>query len=348
MSQEIQQSLTGNQLPKLTALGLLIVSWALTAVALLTFRIHSIPVILITGTLVFLPLAFTVSTMVEGRRKASDRLAAHLVTIAFVIAVTPLVSLLVETVTKGLERFDIKFFTWSMHNVIGEGGGATHAIQGTLIVTGMATLISVPIGLFTAIFLVEYSAGRLGSAIRFFVDVMTGIPSIVAGLFSYALFSILIGPGTRNGLAGAIALTVLMIPYVVRSAEEMLQLVPHDLREASYALGIPKWRTILKVVLPTASSGIISGIMLTIARVMGETAPLLVTAGLTASMNSNPLSNPMTTLPVFVYYQYMTPGIPLEPYQARAWAGALTLIAIVMLLNLIGRFIANRFTKNSR
>lgn len=342
------QSLTSNQLPKLTTIGLLIISCGLTALVLLAFGIRSISITLILGTLAFLPIGFAISTVVEGRRKASDRLASHLVTIAFVIAVLPLVSLLSETIAKGMDRFDLQFFTYSMHNVIGDGGGATHAIQGTLIVTGIATLISVPIGLLVAIFLVEYSSGKLGSAIRFFVDVMTGIPSIVAGLFAYALFSILIGPGTRNGLSGAIALAVLMIPYVVRSAEEMLQLVPHDLREASFALGIPKWRTILHVVLPTASSGIISGIMLTIARVMGETAPLLVTAGLTSSINSNPLSNPMTTLPVFVYYQYMTPGIPLEPYQARAWAGALTLIAIIMILNLAGRVIANRFTKNSR
>ncbi len=335
--------LTRDQLPKFADLGLLVISWGLVAAILALFSTFSIAATAFFGTLLFLAASYTASRVVEGRRKAADRVASHVVLIAFIIALLPLISLVFETVSKGMERFDIQYFSHSMRNVIGEGGGAGHAINGTLIVTGIATLISVPIGLFTSIYLVEYGKGALKRAITFFVDVMTGIPSIVAGLFAYALFSILFGPGTRNGLAGAIALSVLMIPYVVRSAEEMLRLVPNELREASFALGVPKWRTVLKVVIPTALSGIVSGVMLAIARVMGETAPLLITAGLSASMNTNPLSGNMTTLPVFVYYQYITPGIPHEPYYARAWAGALTLIIIVMLLNLLGRFIAKRF-----
>ena len=236
------------------------------------------------------------------------------------------------------------FFSSSMRNVVGEGGGAVHAIWGTLIITGLATLISVPIGLMTAVYLVEYGQkGRLAHSIRFFVDVMTGIPSIVAGLFAYTIFSIVMGPGTNNGLAGACALSVLMIPTIVRSTEEMLRLVPNELREASYALGVPKYRTIWRVVLPTSLAGIVTGVVLGIARIIGETAPLLVTAGITASMNVNPLSNPMATLPVFVYYEYTTPGADPTPYIDRAWAGALTLILIVMGLNLIGRVIAAKF-----
>jgi len=144
-------------------------------------------------------------------------------------------------------------------------------------------------------------------------------------------------------MAGAVALSVLMIPTVVRSTEEMLRLVPNELREASYALGVPKWRTISKVVLPTSIAGIITGVVLAVARIIGETAPLLVTAGMTASMNLNAFKGQMATLPVFVYYEYVTPGTPAAPYHARAWAGALVLILIVMLLNLIGRVIAWKF-----
>ena len=172
---------------------------------------------------------------------------------------------------------------------------------------------------------------------------MTGIPSIVAGLFAYTIFSLVMGPGTNNGLAGACALSVLMIPTIVRSTEEMLRLVPNELREASYALGVPKYRTIWRVVLPTSLAGIVTGVVLGIARIIGETAPLLVTAGITASMNLNPLANPMATLPVFVYYEYTTPGADPTPYIDRAWAGALTLILIVMGLNLVGRVIAVKF-----
>ena len=230
----------------------------------------------------------------------------------------------------------------------GAGGGAVHAIYGTLIVTGLTTLISVPIGLLCAIYLVEYGQGRrLARSITFFVDVMTGIPSIVAGLFAYALFGVLFGPGTVNGLAGAVALSVLMIPTIVRSAEEYLRLVPHELREASYALGVPKWRTILKIVLPTAMAGIVTGVILAIARVIGETAPLLVTMGYTDSLNVNPTAHAMTTLPVFVYYQFMQPGEPAAAYLTRAWTGALTLVVIVMLLNAIGRLVARRFAPKS-
>lgn len=340
--------LTAGQLPRYTALSMLIVALAVTAGILALFGAAGPASVLIVGLLAFLAAMFALSWSVEGIRKAKDRTARHIVTGAFLIALLPLVSLTWQTVARGVERLDGQFFTYSMRNVIGEGGGAVHAISGTLIITGIAGLISVPIGLFTAIYLVEYSAGgKLASAIRFFVDVMTGIPSIVAGLFAFTVFTLLFGPGTNNGVSGATALSVLMIPTVVRSSEEMLRLVPNELREASYALGVPKWRTIAKVVLPTALAGIVTGVVLSIARVIGETAPLLVTAGITASMNTNPFSNPMATIPVFVYYQYVTPGIPQDPFYARAWAGALTLILIVMGLNAIGRLIAWKFAPDS-
>jgi len=296
------------------------------------------------GAVLFLIASFALSGAVEGVRKAKDRLARNIVTGSFIVALFPLVSVIWGTLSKGLTRFDALFFNSSMRNVVGEGGGAVHAIWGTLIVTGLATLISVPIGVLTAIYLVEYGVkGRLANSIRFFVDVMTGIPSIVAGLFAYTIFSLIFGAGTNNGIAGAAALSVLMIPTIVRSTEEMLRLVPNELREASYALGVAKFRTILRVVLPTSLGGIVTGVVLGIARIIGETAPLLVTAGITASMNLNAFANPMATLPVFVYYEYTTPGVDPTPYIDRAWAGALTLILIVMGLNLIGRLIAWKF-----
>ena len=299
---------------------------------------------LITAALLYLVLVFTVSGIVEGRRKAVDRLVTGVVTGAFLIAMIPLVSVAWTVVANGVARFDPTFFTNSMRNVLGEGGGALHAIGGTLLVTLAAAIISIPIGLMTAIYLVEYGEGkRLARGITFLVDVMTGIPSIVAGLFAYALFALFFGPGVRMGIAGSVALAVLMIPVVVRSSEEMLRLVPNELREASLALGVPQWLTIVKVVLPTAIAGITTGIMLSISRVIGETAPLLITAGFTDSMNYNLFSGRMQTLPVYTYTQYMNQGIPAEAYVERAWAAALTLIIIVMLLNLIARLIARYF-----
>ncbi|MGV8844993.1 phosphate ABC transporter permease PstA [Tessaracoccus sp.] len=340
----VMNPLTAGRLPRFTEPALMVVSLVITAATLSLLGAATPGVVIVAGALVFLLVSFALAVSVEGVRHAKDRLAAHVVTGFFLIALAPLVSLAWGTVAQGLARMDLTFFTYSMRNVIGDGGGAVHAIWGTLIITGMATLISVPIGLMTAIYVVEYGARhRLAMAIRFFVDVMTGIPSIVAGLFAYTLFSLFFGPGTKVGIAGAVALSVLMIPTVVRSTEEMLRLVPNELREASYALGVPKWRTIVKVVLPTSLAGIITGVVLSIARIIGETAPLLVTAGMNQSLNTNPFDAPMATLPVFVYYQYVTPGIPQDPYHARAWAGALTLILIVMLLNLIGRLISWKF-----
>lgn len=342
---DTRRQLTAGRLPNHVGLATFVVAVVVVGAVLGLIGAFSLAATLILGTLLFLVTISVLSTVVEGARRARDRFARYLVTTAFVIALIPLISLIVGTVSKGVERMDVQFFTYSMRNVTGdELGGAVHAIYGTLIVTGLATLISVPIGIMTSIYLVEYGGtSRIAKATTFFVDVMTGIPSIVAGLFAYTVFSLVFGPGTRIGLAGAVALSVLMIPVVVRSTEEMLRLVPNELREASYALGVPKWRTILKVVLPTSIAGIITGVVLAIARVIGETAPLLVAAGLTTSLNTNPLSDPMTTLPVFVYYSYVTPGIPPEPYIARAWAGALTLILIVMALNLLGRVIAAKF-----
>lgn len=284
-----------------------------------------------------------VSRVVEGKRKATDRLVTNLVTGAFILALVPLISLVFTVLTLGSKRFDIEFFTYSMRNILGEGGGAIHAIVGTLEITLLATLFSVPIGIMTAIYLIEYGRGKLARAVTFLVDVMTGIPSIVAGLFAYAVFALIFGPGVRMGIAGSVALSVLMIPVVIRSTEEMLKIVPNELREAALALGVPKWLTVVKVVLPTAIGGIVTGVMIAIARVIGETAPLLLVAGFTSSMNYDPTDGRMMTLPVFVYTSYANVGTDFQAYIDRAWAGALTLMLIVMILNLGARLVSKIF-----
>ena len=297
----------------------------------------------------FAVLVNVVSRRSEGRRRATDRTITAVVTTAFIAALVPLASLLYTVVSRGTERLDPDFFSLTMRNIVGAGGGARHAILGTLIITALAALISVPVGLFAAIYLVEYGRGRLARAVTFLVDVMTGIPSIVAGLFAYALFVIIVGPGVRFGLGGAIALSVLMTPVVIRSAEEMLKLVPAELREASYALGVPKWRTIVKVVLPVAAAGIATGVTIAIARVIGETAPLLLITGTASSLNTDPFSGRMETLPVFTFYSFTQPGVPPQAGIDRGWTAALVLMAIVVLLNVVARIIGKAFApKGSR
>jgi phosphate transport system permease protein len=348
----ITNSLTAGKLPKRAPLWTLLASLAVTAAVFLVLQVTGVADgfnlvgTLVFGTVLYCVTIYALSYMVEGARQAKDRLMTTLVTAAFIIALAPLVSIMVTTVINGLPAFITPtFFSSSMRNVVGEGGGILHAITGTLLVTGMATLISVPIGLLSAIYLTEYGRGRLAKAITFFVDVMTGVPSIVAGLFAFALFALLFNdPGIRFGFGGSIALAVLMIPVVVRSSEEMLKLVPNELREAAYALGVPKWLTIVKVVLPTSIAGIVTGVMLAIARVIGETAPLLIIAGFTASMNYDLFSERMMTLPVYVYNQYVSQGVDSQAYVDRAWAGALTLILIVMVLNGAARLIARIFS----
>ena len=299
--------------------------------------------------LVFVVLIRLVSRRIEGTRRAADRTVTTVVTAMFLATLVPLVSVLYTVLSRGIGRFDGEFFTLTMRNVLGEGGGAQHAIIGTLIITGLATLISVPVGLLTAIYLVEYGRGRLARAVTFLVDVMTGIPSIVAGLFAYALFVLIVGPGVRFGIGGAVALSVLMTPVVVRASEEMLKLVPAELREASYALGVPKWRTILKVVLPVAAAGIGTGVTLAIARVIGETAPLLLIVGTTDSLNHDPFNGRMATLPVFTFYSFTQPGSRPEFSIDRAWTAALVLMVIVLLLNAVARLISRAFApKGSR
>jgi phosphate transport system permease protein len=337
------------QLPRWATAGALVAAAVVVGGLLALTGAFSAGLFVVATVVVFAVGLYLVSRVVEGGRKATDRLVTVVVTSAFLLAMIPLVSVIVTVIGNGVARFDGEFFNSSMRGVVGEGGGAYHAIIGTLIITALAALMSIPVGLLTAVYLVEYGRNsRLARAITFFVDVMTGIPSIVAGLFAYALFALVFGPGVRMGFAGAVALSVLMIPVVVRATEEMLKIVPNELREASFALGVPKWRTILKVVIPTSVAGIASGVTLAIARVIGETAPLLITLGLTTSVNLNPFDGRIATLPVFAYTSYQSPGVPRDPYIDRAWTAALVLIIIVMVLNLMARLIARLFAPKTR
>jgi phosphate transport system permease protein len=276
---------------------------------------------------------------VSLRRRLKDRVVQVLVYLAFTVALIPLVSVLWTVVANGLRRLDMTFLTHSM-NAVGAAdpwGGAYHAIVGTVEQVGLASAMAIPVGVLTAIYLVEYGGnGRLAKAIGFFVDVMTGVPSIVAGLFILAFWQLGLGFGFM-GFAGSLALAILMLPTVVRAAEEMLKLVPNDLREASYALGVPRWRTICFVVLPTALTGIVTGVMLAVARVMGETAPLILTVFVASAINNNPFKDPQMALPLFIWDQA---GRPNDAAIDRAWAAALTLILIIMLLNLVARLLA--------
>ncbi|MFD7444543.1 phosphate ABC transporter permease PstA [Streptomyces sp. NPDC059909] len=287
--------------------------------------------------LLFVLISYVTTTVVENSRQAKDRLATSVVWVCFVLAVVPLLSLIWVTVSRGVMALDGYFLTHSMAGVPGfeAGGGVYHALVGTLEQIGLATLIAVPIGLLTAVYLVEYGKGALARAVTFFVDVMTGIPSIVAGLF---ILSIMLIAGLQpSGFMGALALTILMIPVVVRSTEEMLKLVPNELREASLALGVPKYRTILKVVIPTAIGGISTGVMLAIARIAGETAPIILLVFGSQLINANPFEGAQSSLPFYIWEQYR---VGSEASYDRAWAASLVLIAFVMILNLVARGIA--------
>ncbi|MFD5492324.1 phosphate ABC transporter permease PstA [Streptomyces sp. NPDC001812] len=331
-------SLHGARLPKWYAAAVAAGSIALGLGISTVAGLHSSIQWALIAALLFIFGSYALSAVVEGKRQAKDRTATSLVWVSFIIAVIPLASLIWETVKKGVKVLDGFFLTHSMGVVADQepGGGIYHAILGTLEQVGIATLISVPLGILTAIYLVEYGRGKLAQAVTYFVDVMTGIPSIVAGLFILSLWIIMLDMG-YSGFAGSLALCILMIPIVVRSTEEMLKLVPNELREASLALGIPKWRTILKVVLPTSIGGIVNGVMLAIARITGETAPVLLLVWGTATINANPFDGPQASLPMYIYLQYNNGS---EPAYDRAWAAALTLIAFIMILNLAARGIA--------
>jgi phosphate transport system permease protein len=300
----------------------------------------------IVAAVVFLLAQAITSAAVEGRRHAKDRIAKTLIYATFVIALTPLLWILLTVLLKGISVFDWSFLTSTMRNVSPRqpGGGILHAFLGTLEQVGIAALISVPVGLLAAIYLVEFGTGKLKFWISFFVDVMTGVPSIVAGLFIYTAL-ILTGVLQQSGFAAALALTILMIPVIIRSSEEMLKIVPNDLREAALALGVPKWKVILRIVVPTSISGLITGAMLAVARVAGETAPLLLTTFLAQDINLNAFQGSQTSLPTYIWDQ-ISRGT--DASVNRAWGAALALILFVLIIYGAARLLAARFAPKSR
>jgi len=266
-----------------------------------------------------------------------------------VIAAVPLIGLLWTTVSRGLGRLDATFFTDSMRGVVGVGGGALHALLGTALITLAATVLAAPLGVITALWLVEEAdrsprpgIRRFGQTVRLVVDVMTGIPSIVAGLTVLALITMVAAPGTRSGVAGSLALAIIMVPVVARASEEVLIRVPEELREGGLALGAARWRVVTQIVLPTARPGLVSAVVLGISRVVGETAPLLLVAGFTDSMNYNLFNGRMMSLPVYIYSQWQNKGIPPDAYNARAWTAALVLVVFVLVMQVVARLIGRR------
>lgn len=285
-------------------------------------------------------------TDIASGRKTTNSIMGGLMWLCMIVALIPLVWLLVTVVSRGMGAvLDPAWWTEDMVGVRSSkpGGGALHAIAGTIMQTLIASLISIPIGIFTAIYLVEYSNGnKLGKMTTFMVDILSGVPSIVAALFVYALWITILGQ-QRSGFAVSLSLILLMIPVVVRNTEEMLRVVPMDLREASYALGVPKWKTIVRIVLPTALSGIITGVMLAVARVMGESAPVLILVGSTPTTNwFNMFDKPQSSLPLFMLDMWKSGAT--GPANDRLWGAALTLVILVVALNLLARFVAKRYS----
>jgi phosphate transport system permease protein len=282
---------------------------------------------------------------ISGRRRVTDVIMRGLTVASIVIAAVPLGLVVYYTVSKGLPMISWDFFTQRIpRQQTTVGGGMGPAIVGTLLITGVAALIAIPLGVLGAIYLNEYGKqSPLARTIRTMSDVMTGVPSIVMGLFIYLAWVLLIDE--RNGFAGSLALACLMLPVVIRSSEEMLKLVPDELRQASLALGARKWRTTVTVVLPAAISGIMSGALLAIARAAGETAPIVLVVGTTIRFNNNLFHNGNTALPAQIF---INASSPYQPAVDRAWGAALTLVAIVLIVTLIGRFIAARFAIKER
>lgn len=334
----LSSQLAMRTLPRLGTLYSALIGAAVTVGVVLVTPAGGIAGSMVIWYLMYMLVQTLWSFRIEGRRFAVNRLATTLVWTTFLIALSALVWILVSVAIRGLRAFSWDFLTGTMRNVspLREGGGLLHALVGTLEQVGIAALVAVPISILVAIYLVEYGGGKLATLVTFFVDVMTGVPSIVAGLFIYTFWVLTFG-FERSGFAASLALTILMIPVIVRSTEEMLKIVPNDLREAAYALGVPKWKTIVRIVIPTAFGGIVTGIMLSIARVAGETAPLLLTTFLSQSMNMNPFTGAQASVPTFIWDQ-ISSGTPASV--DRAWAGALVLIIVVVMFYGLARLVA--------
>jgi phosphate transport system permease protein len=278
---------------------------------------------------------------ISRRRRRTDKVMRASLLVATLIALVPLVLIIYYLIKQGVSAWSADFFTKDPNgNFFGNPGGVRSAILGTLEMIALASLIAIPIGIGVALYLVEYGKdSTFANIVRYFIDVMTGVPSIVFGLFIYISLVINhVGSVSFAGWKGAVAVSLLMLPVVARAAEVVLQLVPNSLREAALALGAPRWRVVSRVVLPTAAPGLVTGSLLAVARGMGETAPLLFTAGATFLATAN-LNQQMNSLPLQIFTDISSPR---EAVVTRAWGAALALVAIILILNLIARFVSRR------
>jgi phosphate transport system permease protein len=278
---------------------------------------------------------------ISARRRRTDQIMRGSLLVATLIALVPLVAVIYYLLYKGLSSLSANFFSTDPNgNFFGYPGGVRSAILGTLEIVALATVIAVPIGIGVALYLVEYGKQSwFANTVRYFIDVMTGVPSIVFGLFIYIVLVVAHVGGTGfSGWKGSIALSLLMLPVVSRSAEVVLLLVPGSLREAALALGAPRWRVVWKIVLPTARSGLVTGSLLAVARGMGETAPLLFTTAGAFALTANP-THQMNALPLQIFSDITSPRAEIV---SRAWGAALTLVALVLIFNIIARLASRR------
>lgn len=287
-------------------------------------------------------LIFVQQLRLRDLAAAKDSLLSSFAFLAITMTLIPIVSIVSTVFLKGYKGIHFGMFTNDMTqasvNDPVTSGGLLHALVGTILMVGGALIVSFPIGLLTALYLTEIR-GKLARPIKFLVQAMSGVPSIVAGLF---ILSILVIPVTQEltGLMGSLALSILMIPTIARTAEEMLLLIPNDLREAGVALGATQWRTVSGVVVPAAKSGLVTAVILGVARIIGETAPILLVSGGADALNFNPASGPMGSLPFYIWKAFLTGGT--EEAYARAWGGMLILLILIMVLFGLARYLSGR------
>jgi len=334
------QSLQQASIPRLGVAGIVVGAVALALLLFAVTPMQGQADFIVVAALMAVVVLVSASWAVEGRRRAIDRLATSGALVALLLTLLPLGLVLGYVIKRGAKDFSGAFLTHSLAGIgpLDAGGGVYHAIIGTVEQVLIASIISIPLGLMVAIFVTEYSRSSLATAVRFLIDVMTGIPSIVAGLFILS-FWILALNQPYTGFAAAMALAILELPIIVRASEEMIRLVPSALREASYALGVPKWKTIVRVVIPTAMTGITTGVMLAIARVIGETAPVFLVAGNNSFINNNPFKGEQASLATTIFTNARSSS---NLQVDRAWAAALTLILIVAVLYITARLLTRR------
>jgi len=285
------------------------------------------------------PYDITANSNNLRRRRNIQKLVSLVAILSAAFAVALLALVLGTVLLKGLSSIDMAFFT-KPAALFGEKGGIADALIGSILIVGMATIMAVPIAILVAIYIAEYAGPKAASFFRVMLDVLNGVPAIIVGIFIYGL--LVVGRG-QSAIYGAMALAILMIPMVARATQEILELVPRHLREASLALGVPRWRTVYSIVLPTAIGGILTGVVIAVARVAGETAPLLFVSSITQNQISFNVDAALPTLPVRIFILSESPS---PDDQAAAWAAALVLIAFVLLMNIVAKVIANRKRKS--